>query len=132
MRVVLTIFLMMFAPYSFAEWVRISETNDNVLYIDPTSIRAEGSLRKVWLVVDKKTPDGTGVLSTRTLQEIDCKGGRNRTASLSTYPEQMAKGTIIVFDSTLQEWSYVPPDSAFDDVLKTVCKTSASSKGKLR
>jgi len=50
---------------AWSEWVRVGETADVVFYIDPTTVRKDGDLRKVWSIQDLKERHIDGDLSLR-------------------------------------------------------------------
>lgn len=109
----------------WAEWVKVAGTAGPTgieIYIDPTTIRADGSLRKVWAIQDFKQRDKDGGMSTRSRLEFDCKQERYVMLSLSRHSETMASGTVM-FDKSLSavDWIEVPPRSAIAAMLKKVC-----------
>ena len=124
MRVVLTLLLLIAVSPARADWVGVSETDTTVLYVDPSTIRKDGHLRKVWVLSNLKQRDTTGELSRRALDEYDCAGERRRLLSISTHAEPMAAGQILLYGNTsgvAGEWNYIPPGTSFYHVLKFVC-----------
>ena len=86
MRAVVVIALLIFAAgLAWADSVEVSESNLSIVYIDPSAIRKNGNLRRVWILQDMKVRDPRGPLSMGSLREYDCKGRRSRTLSLSTH-----------------------------------------------
>ena len=110
---------------AWAEWVKVSEiTNASGvdIYIDPTTIRTDGNLRKVWAMQNFRQRDKDGDMSTRSRLEFDCKQERYLMLSLSRHTESMASG-MPTFDRTLStvKWDEVPPQSVIATMLKKVC-----------
>ena len=54
--------LLVTATAASAEWVKISENLLGTNYYDPTTIRVNGNLRRVWQVQDLKERDKDGEL----------------------------------------------------------------------
>ena len=107
---------------AWAEWKEISESDSATYYMDPSTIRKEGNLRKVWEIYDLKTREKDGTMSIRTRMEYDCKNERSRILASSEHSERMAKGTTTFTRSGEPTgWREIPPGSAIDFVLKIVC-----------
>ena len=52
--VVLSLMLLATSP-AWAEWVKVYETsNGDTFYIEPATIRKDGNLRKVWVLISLK------------------------------------------------------------------------------
>jgi hypothetical protein len=113
--------LLLASSGAWAEWVKVTETEGSVFYIDPATIRNEGNVRKVWVLQDLKQRHKDGDLSTRMRYEYDCKGDRFRMLSLSSHTGQMARGQTLVNDNEPDAWYDVPPKTITEFVLKLVC-----------
>jgi hypothetical protein len=120
MRIVLGLLALVAAP-AWAGWVAVSESNDLVAYIDPTSIRKNGNFRKVWQVQDLKQRGKGGEMSRRLLIEYDCKEERFRILLTSTHSEPMADGKTLVSSDDPGKWVAFPPDTPAEDTLEIVC-----------
>ena len=91
-------------------------------YIDPSTIRKDGNMRKVWAIQDFRSKAPRGELSRRALQEYDCKEERSRLLSLETFSGNMATGVSLYLDSSANgSWNYLPPGSIGTAALKAVC-----------
>jgi hypothetical protein len=107
---------------AWAEWVLIIENVSIYRYIDPATIRKEGSLRRVWEIQNFKRPNKIGELSYRVRAEYDCKQERDRLLSFSTHSEYMASGaTLYSSPEGPGTWNDIPPGSIAETVLKIVC-----------
>lgn len=107
---------------AWAEWVKVGETDDANIYIDPASIRKDGNLRRVWQIQDLKQRDKEGgEMSRRVRKEYDCKQERHRNLSFSTHSEPMAGGKTLVSGGEETKWRDTPPDSAAEAIQKLVC-----------
>jgi hypothetical protein len=121
MRTILYLLIAVMAAPAWAEWVAVSESNDLVAYIEPSSIRRNGNLRKVWQVQDLKQRDEHGAMSRRLLVEYDCKDERFRVLSTSTHAEPMAAGKALVLVDIPSAWSAFAPDTPAEDTLEIIC-----------
>jgi len=120
MRLVLCLLLALAAAPAWAEWVKVSETDDSVFYIDPATIRKDGNLRRVWTINDLKQRQKDGEMSRRFLNEYDCKEERSRILSISEHSDPMAGGKTLVSESK-PIWSHVPPGTPSQTMMRIVC-----------
>jgi hypothetical protein len=117
--------LILFASPAWADWTLVT-TNDNgtKFYIDYSTIRKDGNLRKVWEVTDFKnseTFNGAVYLSVRTRAEYDCKEERKRTLTATAHSGLLAQGNIVWKGESPSNWDYLPPDTSGFEMLKWVC-----------
>ena len=105
MRVVLALALMSVAALpAQADWLRLRDTDQSIVYIDPATIEREASTLKIWELEDLKKSAADGTRSRRTLREYDCKGERSRSLSVERHSDQMASGRILSASSQPDEW----------------------------
>ena len=115
MRLVLCLLLTLSTSLAWAEWVKVSVTDEHTTYIDPATIRKDGNLRKVWTIQDRKQRDKDGEMSRRTLIEYDCKEERYRVRSGTTHSDPMARGnTLYTRSGEPGEWNDIPPETPPD------------------
>lgn len=107
-------------------WIEISRSDDYLAYADPSSVRRDGDLVKMWSMFDYKNPQpgipGKTYLSTRRHFEYDCKRGRARALAVSSHAAREGKGDALASASVKYEWRAVVPESADDYLLKFACK----------
>jgi hypothetical protein len=120
MRFILMLLLLIAGSPAWAEWVKVSETDDGSSYIDPATIRRIGDVRRVWVLQDLKQ-SSIGVMSRRALEEFDCKEERRRILTLSSHSGAMASGDVIATDNSPGEWDYLPPNTPGATILGIVC-----------
>ncbi len=121
MRIVLGFLIALVATPTWAEWVKVSESDSIDGYIDPTTIRKNGHLSRVWQLHDWKKRDKDGEMSQRVLIEYDCNETRFRVLSLSFHSEPMAGGELLKTSSKTSDWQFVPPTPVADAIIKLVC-----------
>ena len=105
MRVALMVSLLFAAAPACAEWVKVARTDAAVHYVDPASVRKDGSMRTVWAMQDMAHESTGGVMSIRALQEYDCADGRSRYLSLVTHSRPMARGEILAEHELRDRWT---------------------------
>ena len=108
----------------WAEWVLVVESADGntTSYVDPTTIKREGTLLKYWTLTDLKVRSKKGYMSFRSREELDCKKERYRTTSLTSFRDSMLGGRITSnFNFPNAEWNYIAPDTLDEEVMKYVC-----------
>lgn len=114
--------LLLVTSSAWAEWVALSTTKDTTNYIDPTTIRKDGNLRKVWEITDYKQRNKDGGMSTRQRAEYDCKSERRKVLSISGHTEPLAGGKELFNKQDVHDdWMDLPPNSAGEATLKRVC-----------
>lgn len=104
------------------QWVRVGESNaGNVSYIDPSTIRKDGHLRRYRLHTDLAKPDKDGDRSFRGFMEVDCKEARDRVLQEDFFRGQMASGGRSGGRNSPTEWSDVAPGTSGETHMKFVC-----------
>lgn len=120
MRMLLCLLALVAVP-AWAEWVKVAESNDATIYVDPATIRKDGDLRTVWTVHDLKEKGKSGEMSRRALEAHDCKEARYRTLSYSLYPEPMSGGQLLRTNDYVSRWTVSVPDTPPWDIARFVC-----------
>jgi hypothetical protein len=120
MRLILAALLLLAASQAAAEWLKLDDRAEALLYFDPERIAKDGILRRVWTMQDRKTPDGKA-LSRRAEWEFDCKEGLVRLLSFSTHADQMGLGTPIVRSSIPGPWEAVNRGTAHETLIRLAC-----------
>ena len=105
------------------KWVIVNVNDNAETYIDPTTIRREGTIRKFWAFHNLKVRNARyGHMSIRTRQEIDCKKQTSRITSVHQFSESMLKGTVTGNYSYPDDvWSDIAPDSMDEALMEYVC-----------
>lgn len=104
-----------------AEWVKVEEFVDVVIYIDPATISKIGHHRRVWEIQDLKQKGPNGEMSRRALWEHDCVERRNKGLAGSTHSGPMATGQVLFSTTAPGEWKYIAPDTASAHIHRIVC-----------
>ena len=121
-RLLITLTMLLIAvPAEAQNWTKFIESDSAVHYIDLTTLRINGDMRKVWELADLKTRHPDGEMSRRYLTEIDCKEERNRILGNSEHPQPMAGGASLISNQKPSEWAYIAPGTLAAIVLRLVC-----------
>ena len=128
---ILTIFMLLLVSTNvFAEWtwVGISPDGEITAYADLKTIRKNGNKVKMWSFFDYKTikifsGDNTKYLSSRNLNEFDCKNQTLTTITFTWFSENMLNGQIVYNDeiSNTHPVDEIPPDSMSHGLFKIAC-----------
>ena len=127
MRNLLTIFTLiftvMFSSPSYSEWTKVGKTTSGQThYVDFERIRKHDGYVYYWFLGDFLKPDKQGELSGKIYYQGDCKLFRFKSLSYSFHKEPMGQGTPSTSSNQpYKEWTYPPPNSAGETILKKVC-----------
>jgi len=113
--------LTLLATAAQADWVKVGETDEGSFHIDPVAVQVDGPMRKVWELLDLNRRDEGGEMSRRIHVAYDCRRGRTKVLSLSTYWEPMAAGEKLFLVEREGLWKEVPPETAYAAAFKLVC-----------
>jgi hypothetical protein len=119
-RMILVLLLTAFSSSAMAEWVKVSNVDggDITFYTDPSTIRKNGKLVKMWELQDYLTArTGENYLSVKIQNEYDCKNEKTRLLFLSTHSGHMGGGDLVEMNNNPGEWIPVPPAS----IIQALC-----------
>lgn len=117
----LALVLAVISSGAWADWLRMGENEEDVVfYVDPATIRRNGSLRRVWIIHDLKARDKNGAMSIRLFSEYDCKEERVRILTVTAHAGPMASGSILASAGN-GDWEYSAPGTGNAYVLKYLC-----------
>ena len=119
----LIFFSVMFSPStSFAGWTKVGENVRGTFYVDFERIKKHDGYVYFWVLTDYLKPDEDGNFSAKIYNQVDCKKFRYKWLSISGHKGPMGGGTGEIDNTPDKEWSYPPPDSSTEIVLKVVCQ----------
>ena len=95
LHVVLSALFLLVATSVRAEWVKVTESQGAVVYVDPATLKKSGDVRRVWILTDLQSSRGDNVVSIRTLEDFNCKQRRRRITSQVSYAGPMATGKVL-------------------------------------
>jgi hypothetical protein len=95
-------------------WTLISRSSEVLTFFRPAR-----QPRHIWLRVEY-SDDASDARSVRSLNEVDCAGGRLRIVSLSTFRLSNLEGPHEGLNE-IQSWDYVAPGTHGEALLQTAC-----------
>jgi len=110
-----------------AGWTfRLYEVDGSKTYIDNSSIKTSGSLRRMWILTDMKQPDefmGKKYRSARHYLEFNCAERQVRFLDTAFFSGAMATGKNISPPPTGEEspWLHVAPETSGEAYLEAAC-----------
>ena len=113
--------LLLAGPAACAAWTPVDATDASYDYVDPTSIRIDGSLRRVWTLQDLAQPDADGDLSYRSLLEFHCPESRYRNLQTLFHAGAMGTGRMTGRSAQPGAWRPVQPATVAATVMRRVC-----------
>ena len=122
-------FLFLNSVPAYAEWVAV-EKHDlspgiQILYVDPDTIRREGSLVTMWQLIDFKTMQGgrspTRFSSTKTQKQFDCVEARTRLLRVTDFWGNMGTGESAEAYVENGNWMPIEPDSMNQSLWEVAC-----------
>lgn len=110
--------------HAMAEWVKISQAEQSVFYMDSAvSKKADGRVM-VWILRDhaglRSGPSGT-YLSSKDQIEVDCPGRRIRRIYSSDHPQAMGAGTFVYSEHGPMSWNDAPPNTIVSRIVNVAC-----------
>lgn len=109
MRLLIIAALLLAVSPAWAEWVQVDRSEKFATYIDPSTIKKDGHLRRVWALVELSTPDSSEGRSRKHFMEYDCKEERVRVLQAIASRGPMGDGEVTGNTSRPSEWSHIAP-----------------------
>ena len=111
---------------AIAEWVDIGATETKTIYADPTTIRKNGHIVKMWRLYDLKdaivTKEVGPYKSSKVQHEFDCKMERTRILYITAFSGNMGKGKVVYAGVGPLNWTPVSPSSTDKVLWDFACK----------
>ena len=125
-RLLLFTLLVLSCEPAYAEWVKVGDGDEagKTVYVDPTTIRRDSNLVKMWQFYDYKTVQTVGgvrFLSAKEQWEFDCAEERSRVLALKQFSGNMGSGTVVDTNSQVGKWIPVIPGSIGRTVWTVAC-----------
>ena len=125
-RLLLITFLLLSSGPAYAEWVKVGDSDEagKTVYVDPTTIRRNSNLVKMWQFYDYKnvqTVGGVRFLTAKEQWEFDCAEERSRVLALKQFSGNMGSGTVVYTNSQVGKWLPVMPGSMGQTAWKVAC-----------
>ncbi|WP_156901638.1 surface-adhesin E family protein [Azohydromonas australica] len=110
---------------TWGAWTALGQDDAKaVWYVDPETVRVEGSVRQVWALKDMAQPVTDFDLSMQFLYEIDCAGRRHRLVQYQAYKGRMGGGDPTRGGMVFGDWMTAGPGTVGGGITKAVCNRS--------
>jgi hypothetical protein len=123
--ILITLLMVLSGGPAFAEWILLGEAEAGTsVYVDLNTIRRKGDLVKMWTLLDFKTAQimgGVSSFSTKTQSEFDCSEDRMRNLAKAFFAANMGRGIVLYSDSVEGAWTLVPPASIAQNLMAVAC-----------
>ncbi len=110
----------------YAGWVLTSGDDEAGLavYVDPSTLRRNGNLAKMWQLYDYKTVQtvaGDSFLSIKRFNEYDCTEERTRMLGYTWFSGNMGNGNVVYSTTEQLPWEPVVPRTINRSLWKVAC-----------
>lgn len=119
-HLVLAAIALTFSASVAAEWLKVGQTENYDLFIDPDTISSDGDLRKSWEIRNLKMQSRAGE-SDQYRMEYDCKEEKSRTLYWSVHSGHFALGELTKLGLETSYWNPIRRYTIDWDLLKLVC-----------
>ncbi len=122
MKNIFALLLMSFlCSFTHAEWQAFSKADDGDWYVDSQLVQPRPMVR-VWTLFDHHAPVGAfGVLSVKTMHELDSTHQRMRDVNIVVFNDHMARGSILRNTYPGTQLIHPPPGSVFEQLMTQLC-----------
>lgn len=125
-KAVIVAMLAVVSGSAVAEWVEITRTDSETIYINPATVRKTGDVVKLWVLVDfrkaKSFDESKAYLSEQMQTEYDCKEERRRTLYFIQHSKNLGAGEVVYSGTSLnKDWNPVAPGSLGETAWKFAC-----------
>jgi tetratricopeptide (TPR) repeat protein len=108
-----------------SEWFAVSSDKNQTAYANPSTVRRNGEIVKMWDLFDFKklrTKDMTKYKSFKVQTEYDCTENRSRSLSTTWHSDNMGSGNaVFTYDTPSEEWSPIAPGSVGEILWTVAC-----------
>lgn len=108
-----------------ASWVGVAENDEIRVFASRATLVRQGSLVKMWALLDYDTPQkaaqGT-FRSAQTQDEYDCAERRTRLLVVTRHEGRMGSGKVLHTDRTVGDWEDLPADGLLPILWRFACR----------
>lgn len=122
MKKILLLLTILISSNVFADWILLGGSEDmSSVYVDLDTILKEGKKTKFWRKVNYVNTV-SGMLSSRTYEEVDCKKRTIITLSFTAFSELNFEGKMLSSFEPPPKIEYIAPDTVDELIYEYVCK----------
>ena len=93
------------------DWKMVAQSSDTTFYVDPSSIKREGSVVLIRQMFDSSEPDAKGRRSFVEIFSYDCNKRTTRLVSMQGYSQPLGRGGVLSDLATPQGLDAIKPGS---------------------
>lgn len=133
-KIILMLVLAVVSSGAMAEWVDYGGDRENTfkIYINPSTLRKNGTNRKIWTMFDYKSVQiasklspllpNENYLTEETQFEFSCSEEQVRTLTLILFSGNMGQGEVVYQNANKAAWMAISPDSINEALAKYACR----------
>jgi hypothetical protein len=124
MRKTILLLLLVGSSKTMAEWIDVGGNDYSTIFADPATIRKVDNSVKMLSLYDTdiaQVVGGISFMSSKSLDEYDCKEKQSRTLAFYWYSGNMGEGNILYSNTDANKWNTVMPKSISEALWKIAC-----------
>lgn len=125
MRLASALVLTALSCHAAAEWVIVSDNEEYIAYVDPTTISRDGNKVRMSDLIDLKSlrpsPRGNLHASSKAHSEFDCLDPRMRPLVFSLHAGPMGEGDVVENVAVSDGWLPVAPGTLLRTLWQFAC-----------
>lgn len=123
-KFILIMVLAVLSGNAMAEWVLVGSNDTFTVYANPSSIRKNGNIVRMWSMYDQKQLqhiEQGPFMSMVGQSEYDCKEEQVRSIAYSGYSENMGRGRPNFSSVETLDWSPIIPSTTNNKLWNVAC-----------
>lgn len=123
-KIILTLLLSVVSSNTMAEWMDVGGNDYSTVFADPASIRKVDNYEEMFSLYDTDIAETIGdisFMSSKSLDEYDCKRKQSRTLAFYWYSGNMGEGEILYGNTDVGKWNLDLPKSINETLWKIAC-----------
>lgn len=123
-KLLLSLLLLAGGDQVMANWVRFSQNEQSVFYIDSDVSKKFGGNVMIWVLRDHASPryaEFGSYMSSKDQIEVDCAGRRIRRIYSSDHAKPMGAGQQMHYEHGPMSWNYAAPNTIVSRMVDVAC-----------
>jgi len=125
MKKLLITFLFLFSSNAYCDWLKVTESDSLVVYIEPSTVKKFGQSVRVWSLynfLNSREFEKRGTYkSFKSYDEYNCSEDKSKNLSILFFSGDMGEGNNIYINDKGNDWRYQSPGSIGLSLLKYSC-----------
>ena len=125
-KILLFLTLINLTTSAFAELAKVTQINDETIYIKTDSIKRNGQIIAFWQLSDFMSAQSLEKINLQYLSyyaknEINCETNELRLLGVTFYSMNLAQGVVVTTFKYQNDFDYIIPNSQGEKISKFVC-----------